>query len=82
MPLAEDTGRPDPVSACRWTAGPLNLLDDSTGLKFLGDGEWQARKHGVQGRRQSLPGTRLPAIAERGRKVHLAMDTAAPDIRA
>ncbi|MFN4203752.1 MAG: IS5 family transposase, partial [Tabrizicola sp.] len=32
--------------------GPLNLLVDSTGIKFLGDGEWQARKHGVQGRRQ------------------------------
>ena len=30
--------------------GPLNLLVDSTGIKFLGDGEWQARKHGVQGR--------------------------------
>ncbi|MBK0329766.1 IS5 family transposase [Rhodobacteraceae bacterium F11138] len=39
--------------------GPLNLLVDSTGIKFLGDGEWQARKHGVQGRRQ-------------WRKVHLA----------
>jgi hypothetical protein len=38
--------------------GPLNLLVDSTGIKFLGDGEWQARKHGVQGRRQSLPGRR------------------------
>jgi hypothetical protein len=23
--------------------GPLNLLVDSTGIKFLGDGEWQAR---------------------------------------
>ena len=32
--------------------GPLNLLVDSTGIKFLGDGEWQARKHGVQCRRQ------------------------------
>lgn len=42
---------------------------DSTGIKFLGDGEWQARKHGVQGRRQ-------------WRKVHLAMDTATSDIRA
>jgi hypothetical protein len=41
---------------------------DSTGIKFLGDGEWQARKHGVQGRRQ-------------WRKVHLAMDTATSDIR-
>ncbi len=30
---------------------------DSTGIKLLGDGEWQARKHGVQGRRQSLPGS-------------------------
>ena len=31
---------------------PLNLLEDSTGIKFLRDGEWQARKRGVQGRRQ------------------------------
>jgi hypothetical protein len=49
--------------------GPLNLLVDSNGIKFLGDGEWQARKHGVQGRHQ-------------WRKVHLAMDTATSDIRA
>ena len=49
--------------------GPLNLLVDSTGIKFLGDGEWQARKHGLQGRSE-------------WRKVHLAMDTAASDIRA
>ncbi|WP_343504176.1 IS5 family transposase [Alloyangia pacifica] len=49
--------------------GPLNLLVDSTGIKFLGDGEWQARKHGVQGHRQ-------------WRKVHLAMDPATSDIRA
>lgn len=31
--------------------GPLNLLLDRTGIKLLDDGEWQARKHGVQGRR-------------------------------
>ena len=62
--------------------GPLNLLVDSTGIKFLGNGEWQARKHGVQGRRQSLPGNGLLANRERGRKVHLAMDTATSDIRA
>jgi hypothetical protein len=49
--------------------GPLNLLIDSAGIKFLGDGEWQARKHCVQGRRQ-------------WRKVHLAMDTVTSDIRA
>lgn len=42
---------------------------DSTGIAFLGDGEWQARKHGVRGRRQ-------------WRKAHLAMDTATSDIRA
>lgn len=49
--------------------GPLNLVVDSTSVKFLGEGEWQARKHGVQGRRQ-------------WRKVHLAMDTATSDTRA
>jgi hypothetical protein len=54
-------------------------LIDSTGIKFLGDGEWQARKHGVQGRRQSLPGNGLPSNRERGRKVHLAMNTATSD---
>ncbi len=53
----------------RRAGGPPNLLADSTGIKFLGDGEWQARKHGVQGRRQ-------------WRKVQLAMDTATSDIRA
>lgn len=53
----------------RRAGGPLNLLVDSTGIKFLGDGEWQARKHGVQGRRQ-------------WRKVHLAMGPATSDIRA
>jgi hypothetical protein len=53
----------------RRAGGPLNLLVDSTGIKFLGDGEWQVRKHGVQGRRQ-------------WRKVLLAMDPATSDIRA
>ena len=55
--------------AFRRADGPLNLLVDSIGIKFLGDVEWQVRKHGVQGRRQ-------------WRKVHLAMDTATSDIRA
>ena len=53
----------------RRAGGPLNLLVGSTAIKFLGDGEWQARKHERQGRR-------------RWRKVHLAMDTATSDIRA
>ena len=39
------------------------------GIRFPGNGEWQAREHGVQGRRQ-------------WRKVHLAMDTATSDIGA
>ncbi len=66
VPTSEGPCCPDPLPTCRW---PSDLLVDSTGIKFLGDGEWQARKHGVQGRRQ-------------WRKVHLAMDTATSDIRA
>lgn len=51
----------------RRAPGPLNLLVDSTGIKFLDDGEWLALKHGTHRRRQY-------------RKVHLAMDTATGDI--
>ncbi|AGT11039.1 transposase (plasmid) [Paracoccus aminophilus JCM 7686] len=32
--------------------GPPNLLVDSMGIEFLGDGEWLARKHGTHRRRQ------------------------------
>jgi len=53
----------------RRSGGPLNLLVDSTGVKMLGEGEWQVRKHGPGRRRQ-------------WRKVHLAMDTATGDVRA
>lgn len=35
----------------RRAPGPLNLLVDSTGIKFLGDGEGLARKHGTHRRR-------------------------------
>ena len=60
---------------------PLNLLVDNeassaigsrtmpNGIKFRGDGEWQARKHGPSRRRQ-------------WRKVHIAMDTSTGDVRA
>ncbi len=48
---------------------PLVRETMARAIKFLGDGEWQARKHGVQSRRQ-------------WRKVHLAMDTATSDLRA
>jgi hypothetical protein len=54
---------------CRRADSPPNLLVDSTGRNFLGDGEWQARKRGIQGRRH-------------WRKIHLVMDTATSDIRA
>ena len=40
----------------------MNLVEDSTGFKFRGDGEWQARKFGIQGRRQ-------------WRRGHLAIET-------
>jgi hypothetical protein len=30
----------------------LHLLVDSTGLKFLGEGEWKRKKHGPEYRRQ------------------------------
>ena len=30
----------------------MNLLVDSTGIKVLSDGDWQARTHGIQGRGQ------------------------------
>ena len=49
--------------------GPLNLLVNSTCIKFFGDGEWQVRKHGVQGQCQ-------------WRTVHPAMATATSGIRA
>ena len=77
VPQAKDLGGSDPVSSLRWPAQPARALSghrcampcrvaDSTGITFLGDGEWQARKHGAQGRRQSLPGRRMHAFAERG----------------
>nr|WP_111302128.1 IS5 family transposase [Paracoccus saliphilus] len=53
----------------RASGQPLNLLIDSTGIKFRGDGEWQTRKHGPSRRRQ-------------WRKVHLAMDAGTGDVRA
>lgn len=32
--------------------GALNLLIDSTGIKFFGEGEWEPKKHRVASRRQ------------------------------
>ena len=47
----------------------LHLLMDSTGLKFLGDGEWKRKKHGSEYRRQ-------------WRKLHIAIDAETLQIRA
>ena len=42
--------------------GSLHLVIDSTGLKILGDGEWQAHKHNASNQRRSW------------RKLHLGID--------
>ena len=47
----------------------LELLVDSTGIQFLGEGEWKRKKHGAEYRRQ-------------WRKVHLGIDAHTLEIRA
>ena len=47
----------------------LELLVDSTGIQFLGEGEWKRKKHGPEYRRQ-------------WRKVHLGIDAQTLEIRA
>lgn len=51
------------------SAGPLNLLIDSTGIKAEGEGEWNARKHGGPKRRL-------------WRKIHIGIDEQTLEIRA
>jgi len=51
------------------TTKGLHLLVDSIGIKMLGEGEWQTKKHGADYRRQ-------------WRKVHLGIDAATLEIRA
>ena len=51
------------------TTSALDLLVDSTGIKFLGEGEWKRKKHGAEYRRQ-------------WRKVHLDIDAHTREIRA
>lgn len=53
----------------RPSATALDLLVDSTGIKFLGEGEWKRKKHGAEYRRQ-------------WRKVHLGIDAQSLEIRA
>src|SRR5690606_2010869 len=47
----------------------LHLLADSTGIKFLGEGEWKCKKHGSEYRRQ-------------WRKLHIGIDAQTMQIRA
>ena len=51
------------------SSGGLNLLVDSTGLKFLGEGEWKRKKHQPEYRRQ-------------WRKLHIGIDARTLQIRA
>lgn len=53
----------------RASTSALDLLVDSTGIKFLGEGEWKRKKHGAEYRRQ-------------WRKVHLGIDAQTLEIRA
>lgn len=53
----------------RLSSQGLHMLADSTGIKFLGEGEWKTKKHGAERRRQ-------------WRKVHLGIDADTMQIRA
>lgn len=47
----------------------LHLLVDSTGIKFIGEGEWKTKKHGAEYRRQ-------------WRKIHIGIDADTLEVRA
>ena len=47
----------------------LHLLVDTTGIKFLGEGEWKCKKHGPERRRQ-------------WRKLHIGIDAQTLQVRA
>jgi len=53
----------------RRSGNGFHMLADSTGIKFLGEGEWKTKKHGAERRRQ-------------WRKVHLGIDAENVQIRA
>ncbi len=61
--------RLDVQVAYRSSASGLHLLVDSTGIKFLGEGEWKCKKHGPERRRQ-------------WRKLHIGIDAQTLQIRA
>lgn len=53
----------------RRSQGPLHQLVDSSGIQFLGEGEWKRKKHGAEYRRQ-------------WRKVHQGIDAETLEISA
>lgn len=55
--------------AYRSSAAGLHLQVDSTGIKFLGEGEWKCKKHGPERRRQ-------------WRKLHIGIDAQMLQVRA
>ena len=55
--------------AYRPSSAGLHLLVDSTGIKFLGEGEWKCKKHGPERRRQ-------------WRKLHIGIDAQTLQVRA
>jgi Transposase DDE domain len=57
------------ATAPQQSAGPVDVVIDSTGLKVYGAGEWQAERHGERGRRT-------------WRKLHLAMNPDSGEILA
>mgnify|MGYP000879981991 CR=1 FL=1 len=59
----------DIVISYQKSSDGLHLLMDSTGMKFLGEGEWKRKKHGAEYRRQ-------------WRKLHIGIDTETIQIRA
>ncbi|RJO29993.1 IS5 family transposase [Acinetobacter baumannii] len=59
----------DIVISYQKSSDGLHLLMDSTGMKFLGEGEWKRKKHGPEYRRQ-------------WRKLHIGIDAKTLQIRA
>ena len=67
--LCRRQGSLDVQVAYRSSAAGLHLLVDSTGIKFLGEGEWKCKKPGPERRRQ-------------WRKLHIGIDAQTLQVRA
>jgi hypothetical protein len=60
--LSRRSGTVEVPTFIRHQDGPIHLVIDSTGLKFMGDGEWHAHKHRTSNTRRAW------------RQLHLAID--------